>query len=195
MRARAVVAAIETTRFQRALRLVSGRYVLTAFEELDRVTRHDGGDGVLVDELRVAIASQQHTKIVEPGYDPLQFDAVDQENGERRLVLADMVEEGVLKILCAVLRHCGDPFFVRGPLPATLFAKPRTPPDVLFIRTWTAPLQGSAASSASISWSNDECRRKTALFPFAIIMDLRSALLSFAEFSRTCALSATCCSS
>jgi hypothetical protein len=63
------------------------------------MTRHDRGYGVLVDQLRVAIAPQQDAEIVEPGDHALQLHAVDQENGERRFALSDMIEEGVLEIL------------------------------------------------------------------------------------------------
>src|SRR5690242_2299588 len=60
-------------------------------EELDRLAGHDGRDRVLVDELRMTVASQKHAEIVEPGHDALQLDAVDQENGERNLVLPNMI--------------------------------------------------------------------------------------------------------
>ena len=73
---------------------VDGRLV-----ELHRLGRHDGGDGVLVDQLRLAVAAQQHAEIVEPAHHALQLDAVDQEDGEGRLGLADAVEEGVLQVL------------------------------------------------------------------------------------------------
>ena len=82
------------------------RRLLGAFEQLDRMTRHDGRDRVLVDELGMPIAPQQHAEIIEPGHDALQLDAVHQEDRERSFVLADMVEEGVLQILCAFGCHC-----------------------------------------------------------------------------------------
>ena len=40
---------------------------------------------MLVDELRMSIPAQQDTKIVEPGHDPLQLDAIDEKDGQRRL--------------------------------------------------------------------------------------------------------------
>ena len=46
--------------------------LFAAFEQLDRMTRHDGRDRVLVDELRMPIPPQQHAKIVEPGHNALQ---------------------------------------------------------------------------------------------------------------------------
>ena len=70
--------------------------------QLHGLGRHDGGDGVLVDQLRLAIAAQQHAEVVEPADHALQLDAVDQEDGQRRLGLADAVEEGVLQVLFLV---------------------------------------------------------------------------------------------
>jgi hypothetical protein len=40
-------------------------------EHGDRGRRHDGGDRVLVDELRMAVAPQEHAEIVEPGHKAL----------------------------------------------------------------------------------------------------------------------------
>jgi hypothetical protein len=51
---------------------------------------------VLVDELGMPIAPQQYTKIIEPSDNPLKLDPVYEENRERRLVLAYIVEERVL---------------------------------------------------------------------------------------------------
>ena len=56
-------------------------------EHGDRGRRHDGGDGVLVDELRMAVAAQEHAEIVEPGHEALQFHAVDEENVTEVLLL------------------------------------------------------------------------------------------------------------
>src|SRR5207249_2585275 len=75
------------------------------FEQLHGLTRHDGRDGVLVDELRVAVAAEQDAEIVEPGHDPLKLDPVHQENRKGDLVLADMVEESVLEVLRTLARH------------------------------------------------------------------------------------------
>ena len=58
---------------------------------------------MFVDELHLSVAAQQHTEIVEPGHHPLQFHAVDQEDRERRLGLADGVEERVLQVLFFVV--------------------------------------------------------------------------------------------
>jgi hypothetical protein len=75
------------------------RRLFGAFEQLDRMTRHDRRDRVLVNKLRMTVPPQQHAEIIEPRHHALQFDAVHQENRERRFVLADVVEEGVLQIL------------------------------------------------------------------------------------------------
>jgi len=70
--------------------------VLISIQERDRSARHDCRDGVLVDELGMAVTPQKHTKIVEPGDDPLQLHTIDEENCERRLVFANVIKEGVL---------------------------------------------------------------------------------------------------
>ena len=49
----------------------SSSRLLAGFEELDRLRRHDRRDRVLVDELRMRVAPQQHAEIVEPGNDAL----------------------------------------------------------------------------------------------------------------------------
>src|SRR5690242_9996427 len=67
---RSVALAIEPTGLQ--LGLVPSRRFLGPFEQLDRVTRHDRRDGVLVDELGMPVPSQQHAEIIEPGNDALQ---------------------------------------------------------------------------------------------------------------------------
>jgi hypothetical protein len=60
---------------------------------------HDGGYGVLVDKLRVAIATQEHAKIIEPGDDALQFHAVDQENSKWNFVFTNEIEKCILQVL------------------------------------------------------------------------------------------------
>ena len=60
---------------------------------------------MLVDKLRGApVALQQDAKIIEPGYDALEFDAVHQEYSEWNLALSDRVQEGVLQVLFFVGR-------------------------------------------------------------------------------------------
>jgi hypothetical protein len=66
---------------------------------------HDGRDRVLVDELGMTVAPQQYAKIIEPSHDALQFDAVYEKNREWDFGFADMIEKGVLEILCAIGCH------------------------------------------------------------------------------------------
>src|SRR5215211_1138323 len=87
------------------IRLLSSWGILAALEQLDRSARHDGRDRMLVDKLRVSIAPEQKAEVVEPGDDALQFDSVDQEDRERCFCFSDVVQEGVLQILCAFGRH------------------------------------------------------------------------------------------
>ena len=89
-----VSARVATARLQSDL--FPGRRFFGALEQLDRMARHDGRDGVLVDELRMPVAPQQHAEIIEPGDHALQLDAVHQENGERDFAFADVIEKGVL---------------------------------------------------------------------------------------------------
>jgi len=51
---------------------------------------------VLVDKLRMTIPPEQETKIIEPGNDPLQLDAIHQKDCQRRLGFTYVIKEGVL---------------------------------------------------------------------------------------------------
>src|SRR5439155_11822218 len=148
--ARPISLAIDPARLQ--LDLVHGRRFLGAFKQLDRMTRHNRRDGVLVDELRMAVAPQQHAEIIEPGDNALQFHSVHQEDGERSFTFSDVIEEGVLQILRAVCRHCRCSVF-RSRAPSRESYCQASPPRVfcvLFTRTWAVPLQGTSARGASI---------------------------------------------
>src|SRR5690349_16018800 len=85
----------------RLLRFLAGA-LLRGLEELQRRAGHDRGNGVLIHELGVSVAAEKHAKIVEPGDNALQLDTIDEEDRERRLVLADVVEKGVLQVLGAI---------------------------------------------------------------------------------------------
>jgi hypothetical protein len=74
-------------------------------EHLNRMSRHYCGYGVLVDKLRVAIAPQKHTKIIEPADNPLKLDAVHQENGEGNFIFTDEIEKSILQVRSAFDRH------------------------------------------------------------------------------------------
>ncbi len=75
------------------------------FKQLDGVPRHDGGDRMLVDKLRMTVTTEKNTEVVEPGDDTLQLDAIHEEYRQRNLALANVVEKGVLKVLRAIARH------------------------------------------------------------------------------------------
>src|SRR5262249_17028036 len=47
------------------------RFGWIGLHEVHGLSRHDRGDGVFIDELRVTVASQKNAEIVEPGDDPL----------------------------------------------------------------------------------------------------------------------------
>ena len=59
---------------------------------------------MLVDQLRVSIASQQHTKVVEPGHYTLKLHPVDEDDGPLGLVLAYVLEKGFRQDL-SLVRH------------------------------------------------------------------------------------------
>lgn len=73
--------------------------VLLGIEQLDRRAWHDSRNGMLVDQLRLRIAAQQKAEIVKPGDHALQFDTIHEEDCDWHLLLADVIEKGVLKIL------------------------------------------------------------------------------------------------
>src|ERR1700722_13091610 len=75
---------------------LSSRCILAAFEQLDRCSRHDGRNRMLVDKLRVTVAPQQQAEIVEPGHNSLQLYPVDQKNRQWRFGFSNVIEEGVL---------------------------------------------------------------------------------------------------
>src|SRR4051812_49112596 len=115
------------------------------------MSRHDRRYRVLVDELGVSIPPEQHAEIIEPGHDPLQLHAVDQKDRQRRLTLADVIEEGVLQILCAFGCHCRSSIFIRGPLSASRFFSGCLSREqaVAGTRTWQWPLDGTPGCRAS----------------------------------------------
>src|SRR3954454_19471757 len=67
-----------------------GAFVLARIEQLDGSARHHGADRVLIDELRMPIATKQDGKIIEPGDNALELHAIDQKYGHGRLVLSHM---------------------------------------------------------------------------------------------------------
>jgi hypothetical protein len=69
------------------------------------MSRHDGRDCVLIDELGMPIATQEDAKIIEPSHNALQLDSVHEKNRERDFILAYKVQERVLQILGAFSSH------------------------------------------------------------------------------------------
>jgi hypothetical protein len=53
----------------------------------------------------MSVPPQQHAEIVEPGHHSLQLHSVHEEYRERDFCFANVIEEGVLKILCAIGCH------------------------------------------------------------------------------------------
>jgi hypothetical protein len=74
-------------------------------EQLDGLSRHDGGNGVFVNQLGMTIPAQQNAEIVKPCHNTLELDAVHKEYGQRNLLLPDVIEKGVLEILRTIARH------------------------------------------------------------------------------------------
>jgi hypothetical protein len=79
--------------------------IFRSLEHLDRGRWHDGGDCMLIDELRMPVTAQKHAKIVEPSHKALQLYAVDQEYCHRGFALTNMVQEGILQILRFFASH------------------------------------------------------------------------------------------
>jgi hypothetical protein len=98
-------------------------HLVAGLEQLNRLAGHDRRYGVLVNELGMPVAAQQYAEIVEPGDDTLQFDAVDQEDRERNLVLTDKIEKSVLKILWPLRSHVPVSYFVLGAVAGALLIK------------------------------------------------------------------------
>jgi len=82
--------------FRRPASTIRRAPVLLIVQERDGAAGHDCRDGVFVNELGVSIPAQKHAEIVEPGHDALEFDAVNEEYRQRRLMLSHVVEECVL---------------------------------------------------------------------------------------------------
>jgi hypothetical protein len=120
-RAQTIGALVAAAWFQ--LGFLCGRRLIATLKELDRVTRHDGRYSVLVDELGVPVSSQQYAEIIEPGHNALEFNPVDQKNGKRDFVFADVIEKCVLKILRTLGCHGRVPFFCSRLARETVVAK------------------------------------------------------------------------
>jgi len=73
--------------------------LVVAFIKAQGLRRHDGGHGMLVNKLRLPVATQEDAKIIEPSDDTLQFHPVDKEDCHRNFCFTDLIEKCVLKIL------------------------------------------------------------------------------------------------
>jgi hypothetical protein len=60
----------------------------------------------------MAISAEQQRKVIERTHHTLQFDAIDQKDRYGNFVLAYVVKEYVLHILCLLAGHQLDPFFL-----------------------------------------------------------------------------------
>ena len=65
---------------------------------------------MFINELGVTIAAKKNAEIVERCHDAGQLDAVDKENSQRNLLLANSVQEKILQVL-RTFRHGADSFF------------------------------------------------------------------------------------
>jgi hypothetical protein len=92
--------------------VLSGSGVVV-FEHRHRLTGHNGRDGVLIDQLGMAVATQENTEIVEGCHNTGQLHAVDQEDRQRNLLLANGIEEEILQVL-RTFRHGAASFFLAG---------------------------------------------------------------------------------
>ena len=54
---------------------------------------------MFLDKLGMTIPAQQQAEVVEPGYDPLKFHAIDQEYGHGNFLFSYVVEKDVLEVL------------------------------------------------------------------------------------------------
>lgn len=74
-------------------------------QQIHRGGRRGCGYGVLVDDLLLTIAFQEHAERVETNDRPAQPHAIAQKNRDRRLLPLKMLEESILKAMNVVLCH------------------------------------------------------------------------------------------
>src|SRR6202022_3681645 len=88
--------------------------------------------------LGMPVAAQQYAEIVEPGYDTLKFDTVDQEDREWNLVLTDKIEKSVLQILWPLRSHVPVSYFFFGAFPSAYCSLKTARAVRLPFAPWTA---------------------------------------------------------
>jgi len=81
------------------------RWRVRVIAQIDRIGRHRGGDGVLVDDLLLAFPLQQQAECVKSDDDALQTDAVAEENRDRGLSAQEMIVKDILQSVDIVLGH------------------------------------------------------------------------------------------
>jgi hypothetical protein len=69
---------------------------------------HHGGNGVLEDELFLAVVFQKHGVLIERPDFPGELDSADKVNGDGGLVLPNGIQERILNILCRLVFHDAD---------------------------------------------------------------------------------------
>ncbi|MFT6659606.1 MAG: hypothetical protein ACJAZW_002784 [Maritalea sp.] len=89
------------------LAFVAGLWV----KQLNWSTRHYCRNGMFVNQLRLGLAAQQQTKIVEPRNNALQLHTIDQKNRHGYFVFPDIVKERILQVLTFFIGHYGGLFF------------------------------------------------------------------------------------
>jgi hypothetical protein len=82
----------------------------------------------------------------------LQFDAVDQKNGQRNFAFANVIEKGVLKVLRSFGCHCRcfPLFFAREPHRGTIYSQAVRPLWAAQLGAWVldgTPVLGASPSS------------------------------------------------
>ena len=85
-----------------------------ASRQIHRMGGNERGDGVLVDQLLLSLAVDDHREAVEAAYHAAHLKAIHEENGDELSVAPGLVEEKILQILCFL--HHVLPFARRSPL-------------------------------------------------------------------------------
>src|SRR3954464_12618234 len=85
----------------------------------NRLSGQDGRDGVLVDEVGLTISPEQNGIAVEPCHITLKPDAIGQKDRDQDLVLAQVLQHGVLERVRALYDHSSVSLEVFTPRPTT----------------------------------------------------------------------------
>ena len=91
--------------YARHLRIVLLCRIRSLIEQLNRLDRHHRRNRMLVDKLRMIVALEKDTEIIEPGDDSLKLDAVHEKDRDRHFSLAHMIEEDVLETVRSLASH------------------------------------------------------------------------------------------